>query len=62
MMKCFYNCSSLNSLHDISKWKINENISINKIFHNCLSLAYLSDINKKDILSINNNCISLLNP
>ena len=34
----FYNCLSLKSLPDVSKWNINNVININLMFYNCSSL------------------------
>ena len=49
----FYNCSSLVSLPDISKWNISKNIKTDEVFYNSYSLNNLSIINQdsKDIIS-----------
>ena len=62
----FYDCSSLISLPDISKWNINNVTNINNMFHNCLSLISLPDISKwnvnnvTDINDVFRNCLSLI--
>jgi len=48
----FYNCNSLLSLPDISKWNINNNTDTSYMFYNCTSLISLPDISK---WNINNN-------
>ena len=50
----FYNCSSLVSLPDISKWNISKDIKKDKVFYNSYSLNDLSIINpdSKDIISL----------
>ena len=40
----FYNCSSLISLPDISKWKTDEVTDMNGLFYNCSSLISIPDI------------------
>ena len=47
----FYNCSSLISLPDISKWNTNNITNIRYIFSECISLSHLSDLSK---------CLSLI--
>ena len=42
----FYNCSSLSSLPDISKWNINNVTNISWMFANCSSLSLLPDISE----------------
>ena len=42
----FYNCKSLISLPDISKWNTNNVIDISEMFYNCSSLESLPDISK----------------
>ena len=42
----FYECSSLKSLNDISKWNTNKLNNIGGLFYNCLSLKSLPDISK----------------
>ena len=62
----FYKCSSLSSLPDISKWKINNITSMSKIFYNCKSLSSLPDIsqwntnNVEDMSDMFYNCEKLL--
>ena len=62
----FYNCSSLKSLPDISKWNTNNVINMDGLFYNCSSLNYLPDISKFktdnliDIRAIFGECSSLL--
>ena len=60
----FYNCSSLNSIFDISKWNISNNIKIDNIFDNCISLnnssilnfeSYDNILSSKLKTSLNNN-------
>jgi len=65
-MNCtFYNCSSLLSIPDISKWKICDETMIGT-FYNCSSLLTLPDISKWNIKESNNisymfyNCSSLI--
>ena len=61
----FYNCSSLLSIPDISKWKICDEKMIGT-FYNCSSLLTLPDISKWNIKESNNisymfyNCSSLI--
>ena len=42
----FYNCSSLISLPDISKWNISNVYNMSGMFSNCSSLISLPDISK----------------
>ena len=42
----FYNCKSLKSLPDISKWNTNNVTQMNNLFYNCESLISLPDISK----------------
>jgi len=42
----FYNCYSLKSLPDISKWNINKIINMSNMFYYCNSLVSLPDISK----------------
>ena len=46
MRGLFYNCYSLSSLPDISKWNINNVFNISCLFYNCYSLSSLPDISK----------------
>ena len=61
----FYNCSSLLSLKDISKFNIDKVVNISNMFNGCSSLSSLPDISSWNINSIIdisllfNNCISL---
>ena len=45
----FYNCSSLISLPDISKWNTNNIIYMENMFYNCSSLISLPDLSKWNI-------------
>ena len=63
----FFNCESLSSLPDISKWNTNNVFDINFLFSNCISLVSLPDITKwnntdknKNIIWMFKNCFSLL--
>ena len=66
MSYMFYNCKSLLSLPDISKWNTINVTNINSIFSGCSSLTVLSDISKWNTSNITNfhgifsNCKSLL--
>ena len=42
----FFNCKSLPSLPDISKWKTNNVKDMSGMFSNCESLSSLPDISK----------------
>ena len=53
----FFDCSSLQSLPDISKWAMNNIININSIFCYCCLLSYLSDISKWNLKNLNINNI-----
>ena len=61
----FYECKSLLSLPDISKWNINNVTNINYLFFRCESLSSLPDISKWNVYNIREinylfyNCISL---
>jgi len=65
MSYMFYNCSSLLSLPDISKWKTNNVTDMNSMFYNCSSLLSLPKISKwntnnvTDMNSMFYNCSSL---
>ena len=50
----FYNCSSLTSLPDLSKWNIKNVKSIGGIFFNCSKLTSLPNISKWDISNVKN--------
>jgi len=62
----FYNCSSLSSLPDISKWNTNKVVYLSGIFTKCTSLISIPDISRwkiQDIKDINNffsDCYLLL--
>ena len=62
----FYNCSSLISLPDISKWNNNNVTNMSFLFYNCSSLLSLPDISKWNTDNVTNmnflfyNCSSLL--
>ena len=46
MSYLFYDCNSLKSLPDLSKWNINNCWNYSGIFANCSSLLSLPDISK----------------
>ena len=58
----FYNCKSLLSLPDISKWNLHNVSDMSYMFYNCKSLSSLPDISKWDTQNIEdmsymfNNC------
>ena len=62
----FYNCSSLTSLPDISKWNIYDVVTLKGIFSGCSSLKSLPDISKWDLNNVYDisemfrNCSSLI--
>ena len=66
MQSMFYNCSSLISLPDISKWNTNNVKNMSWMFYGCSSLSSLPDISKwntnnvKDMHEMFKNCFSLL--
>ena len=66
MSYMFYNCSSLSSLPDISKWNTSNVNNMSSMFYNCSSLSSLPDISKWNISNVNNmsymfsRCSSLL--
>ena len=41
MYRMFYNCSSLSSLPDISKWNTNNVKDMHEMFKNCYSLLFV---------------------
>ena len=49
MSYMFYDCSSLQSLPDISKWDTKNVIDMSWMFYYCISLQSLPDISKWDI-------------
>ena len=61
----FYNCSSLTSMSDISRWDTRNVVDISHIFQNCELLTSIPDIsqwkadNIKEMDDIFNNCKSL---
>ena len=63
----FYGCKSLKFLPDISQWKIENIINMNKVFYGCESLLSLPNISKwntynvKDMSYMFFKCKSLLN-
>ena len=65
MGSMFYDCSSLNSLPDISKWNTQNVTAMNSMFNNCSSLNSLPEISKWNIQNVTkmdymfNNCSSL---
>ena len=64
--KIFYNCKSLITLPDISKWNISQVRDLSMIFYNCSSLKSLPDISKWNTNNVINmeglfyNCSSLI--
>ena len=48
----FYECNSLLSLPDISKWDISKVIDISYMFYNCYSLESFPDLYKWDTKNI----------
>ena len=67
MSYLFYNCNSLISLPDISKWNTKNVENMSSIFYKCYSLISLPDISKWEgehklfnIYYDFNNCISLI--
>ena len=66
MSYMFYECSSLQSLPDISKWNTEKVTNMYDMFYYCTSLQYLPDISKwetKNVASMSYifcNCSSLL--
>ena len=59
---CF-NCKSLITLPDLSKWNINQVDNMCHMFHGCLSLAYLPNISSWScswVIDIFNGTISLV--
>ena len=62
----FYNCSSLSSLPDISKWNTNNLINSHLMFAKCISLISMPDISKwnsqnlKEMKCIFSDCNLLL--
>ena len=65
MSNMFYNCKSLLSFPELSKWDTSNVSNISCMFYNCTSLAYIPDISKwntsnmKDISCMFYNCSSL---
>ena len=65
MRAIFYECSSLKSLPDISKWNTNNITDMSFIFALCSSLSSLPDISKWNTINVTNisaifgNCSSL---
>ena len=52
----FYNCSSLTSLPDISKWNTKNATNLYCMFYSCRSLTSLPDISKwntQNVININ---------
>ena len=52
MSGLFYECSSLKSLPDISKWNTNNVNNMSYLFYECKSLEYLDDISKWNISNV----------
>ena len=51
----FYNCNSLCSLPDISKWKIDKSININEMLDNLQSLIGSKVSSSNEFIKTNNN-------
>jgi len=54
MSYMFEDCTSLNSLPDISKWDTKNVTNMSYMFYNCYSLKSLPDISKWDIKNVTN--------
>ena len=54
MSYMFYNCSSLQSLPDISKWNTSNVNNMRSMFNSCFSLQPLPDISKWNTSNVNN--------
>jgi len=54
MSYMFYECSSLSSLPDISKWNTNNVIDMSYMFSGCTSLSSLPDISKWNTNNVTN--------
>ena len=54
MNEMFYECSSLSSLPDISKWNTNNVTDMSKMFSKCSSLSSLPDISKWNTNNVTN--------
>jgi surface protein len=52
----FYNCKSLISLPDISKWDISNVIYMKSMFYSCSSLKFISDISRWKTGKVENMC------
>jgi hypothetical protein len=52
-MFCY--CSSLTSLSDITKWKLNKGTNIKDLFYGCSSLFSKPDVSKWDLDDNNNS-------
>jgi len=50
----FYECSSLSSFPDISKWNTNNVTNMSGMFDECSSLSSLPDISKWNINNVTN--------
>ena len=48
MSYMFYNCDSLKSLPDISKWDTKNATNMSYMFYNCDSLESLPDLSKQN--------------
>ena len=55
MKRLFYGCSSLISIPDISKWKVNNLKYMSDLFSNCSSLLIIPDISKLNFNNIIDN-------
>ena len=54
MSNMFYECNSLISLPDISKWNTSNVNSLNNMFYECFSIKSLPDISKWNIVNVSN--------
>ena len=54
-MVCFSGCSSLSSLHDISKWNTNKVTDMSDMFSDCLSLSSLPNISRWNTNKVTDN-------
>ena len=52
MRYMFYECSSLSSLPDISRWNTNNVTNMSAMFYECSSLSFLPDISKWNIHNV----------
>ena len=60
MSGILYNCTSIKTLPDISKWNTDNVINMNKIFYNCTSIESLPDISKWKNNNVKKNGLNFL--